>query len=1088
MKKYAYFARQIAAQSKIIICLLSCLFYLTISSSAQTTENLPQPLRFTENTLTNFGFGLDLEPTILPNGDLLFSISLLENGMYHSKYLGKSQHGAITYQRPTRLTDFSTKYGMGKTLHIEGTQPDFFMTDKATGHWMHFDYNVQNPLAISNPIPITVNGNNMIGDFTIINTSEGVFLLKNSRVNDGTNYWPGKKSPWGYPPNPLIGFNKGYDANGVWLGDKSTVVINYAKLIDKENWKFGPFKPLKINGEVFKILHYGGIRLSTVEMLAANEQQLLILSDVENASLFSLEQRNGDIELVQRQLPQGFSAKTKEVYWCSSASLVKEVSSKEKSFIVGGNPGILMEYYYENNQWKERPVLIKGGDLYVQTLAVPNYIDWDGDGVLDIISGDASGYVWFFKNKGTNHAPNWQEGVKLSASGNIIHHQGGERGSIQGPNEKRWGYTQPLVTDWNNDGLLDIVCNDITGNYVVYHNIGTGTKPQLAAAKAIMFNASPFKAAWRSKPGIMPKVFNQGHNSDKLPMLLAINGEGIVCGYERTKALPNVLKSEKALIDIEGKPLRIVGFAGHEGRATLNICDVNNDGVWDILFGQGVHMFQSRVVKNAKEYSTAYALINKGTNENPKFDSPKALFQSNGNEINLDRHGCWISPTLDDKGRLVDMLAGGENGKFYLFKNPKIYLAAEPSLEVNPQKEYGSTGKIEFIYKGNSVTYTTVRAKDGNIWLQQNLGSSRVATASNDSQSFGDYFNWGRWDDGHQYQASTLQGVPAPNNPLGLNAGANPFYWNTASPYWWAAGALTDTWNASSPKDVGPTSGCDPCKKLLGENWKVPSELEFAALKTAEAIDTRNDGFSSNLKIPFTKYASSTGANTFFSAQSRLWTNNAAANGSARYFSLPGDGSTTTFGAASRAGAYTIRCIKLSSIAQVKLTSFKGENKEGYNKISWIAESRVENSSFKLYRSIDGQSFNLIATIHQEEELANYSYVDYFTTTDEIHYKLEYVEPDGTITPLESLLVKPLLTNTKFNLVVKENTIEINSSVESIAKVKKVNVFNSIGANIKSKMSTSGDKIIINKSANKGMYTAQLLFNNGESKVIKYVE
>src|SRR5690606_21950503 len=41
-----------------------------------------------------------------------------------------------------------------------------------------------------------------------------------------------------------------------------------------------------------------------------------------------------------------------------------------------------------------------------------------------------------------------------------------------------------------------------------------------------------------------------------------------------------------------------------------------------------------------------------------------------------------------------------------------------------------STGTVSFTYSGTPVTYKTVRAKDGNVWLQQSLGSTKVATTS----------------------------------------------------------------------------------------------------------------------------------------------------------------------------------------------------------------------------------------------------------------------------------------------------------------------------------------------------------------------
>jgi hypothetical protein len=44
-----------------------------------------------------------------------------------------------------------------------------------------------------------------------------------------------------------------------------------------------------------------------------------------------------------------------------------------------------------------------------------------------------------------------------------------------------------------------------------------------------------------------------------------------------------------------------------------------------------------------------------------------------------------------------------------------------PQSCTDPGSNTGDTGCVSFMYQGQQVTYTTVRAKDGNIWLQQNL-------------------------------------------------------------------------------------------------------------------------------------------------------------------------------------------------------------------------------------------------------------------------------------------------------------------------------------------------------------------------------
>lgn len=48
----------------------------------------------------------------------------------------------------------------------------------------------------------------------------------------------------------------------------------------------------------------------------------------------------------------------------------------------------------------------------------PSVVDWDNDGLNDILFGEAdSGYVWFYKNTGTKIAPKFEENGKLQADG-----------------------------------------------------------------------------------------------------------------------------------------------------------------------------------------------------------------------------------------------------------------------------------------------------------------------------------------------------------------------------------------------------------------------------------------------------------------------------------------------------------------------------------------------------------------------------------------------------------------------------------------------------------------------------------------------
>lgn len=180
--------------------------------------------------------------------------------------------------------------------------------------------------------------------------------------------------------------------------------------------------------------------------------------------------------------------------------------------------------------------------------------------------------------------------------------------------------------------------------------------------------------------------------------------------------------------------------------------------------------------------------------------------------------------------------------------NLQIIDAENPTVCAEPGLTPGDTGCVTFTYAGETVTYTTVRGADGNIWLQQNLGSESVGTSATDALAFGDLFQWGRWDDGHQSRTSDVSNaLLSPNNPTALGLSNSNFY--LTDPKWWSSGSLNDTWNAATPQDVSETDGCDPCKAALGEGWEVPTQSEWQTIITAEEMDDIQSAYDSNLKL-----------------------------------------------------------------------------------------------------------------------------------------------------------------------------------------------------------------------------------------------
>lgn len=173
----------------------------------------------------------------------------------------------------------------------------------------------------------------------------------------------------------------------------------------------------------------------------------------------------------------------------------------------------------------------------------------------------------------------------------------------------------------------------------------------------------------------------------------------------------------------------------------------------------------------------------------------------------------------------------------------------------------GDIGCVNFIYLDAMVGLVTVRAADGNVWLQQNLGSSQVATAYDDELAYGDLFQWGRFDDGHQIRTSPqTSDYPDPNNPIGLGDQGNPnFFVGGGSPYdtyngWWGNWSIDDKWEAGSIEEVTEKNALDPCK-AIGANWEIPTEADWENLIEKENIGADENvenivsAYESNLKL-----------------------------------------------------------------------------------------------------------------------------------------------------------------------------------------------------------------------------------------------
>ncbi len=261
------------------------------------------------------------------------------------------------------------------------------------------------------------------------------------------------------------------------------------------------------------------------------------------------------------------------------------------------------------------------------------------------------------------------------------------------------------------------------------------------------------------------------------------------------------------------------------------------------------------------------------------------------------------------------------NGGFAITERGVVWSTSQnPTLETNQGITFNGTGTGSFtsnlnnlqpgtVYYvrayatnsvgtsyGNQVNFTTLNEWDvynpatGRIWMDRNLGASRVAASSNDTEAYGDLYQWGRGTDGHEKRNSPTTST--------LSSSDNPGHGNF----------ITSGGDWRSPQNNNLWQGASSINNPCPPGYRLPTEAEWTEERLSWSSNDQYGAFNSPLKLPLAGSRSPTdGWLSHLGSWGYYWSS--TVNGTyARCLSFT-QSNTATMYSLRRASGYPVRCI-----------------------------------------------------------------------------------------------------------------------------------------------------------------------------------
>lgn len=267
--------------------------------------------------------------------------------------------------------------------------------------------------------------------------------------------------------------------------------------------------------------------------------------------------------------------------------------------------------------------------------------DWEGDGDLDFIGGNETGFVQLIENISTPTRTQFKTVRKIpnvyAARWMFIDDEDPER---------PYGQSKPAYIDWDNDGDMDLLVGNNSNRIAYFENTGTRRKPQFTKHRVLTHDQGEH-FSFRVRPAVID------WNKDGLPDLVT----GYAGPRDRNNSQDIAISLYLRYKDPQGQlrlhaPISLKNEKGEDLRTPIpyhhgfEVADWDNDGDLDLF-------------ANEKSNLVLYR------NHNNAFSREPILHQ--GKPLTISHHETSVKAIDWDKDGQLDLITGGESGWVYFF-------------------------------------------------------------------------------------------------------------------------------------------------------------------------------------------------------------------------------------------------------------------------------------------------------------------------------------------------------------------------------------------------------------------------------------